>query len=514
MIWIATVISNIGSWMYTAGSGWLMTSLSVHPLIVSLVQVATTLPVFLFAVPAGALADIVDKKWFLVAGESANTVIATAIAVLVALGLVTPTTLLAFTFLIGIGMAFTAPAWQAIVPQLVARESLAPAVAANSVGINVSRAIGPALGGLIIAGVGIAAPFWLNAISNLATVGALLWWRPRPRTSSGLPAERFVPATLAAFRYARNNRHLRATLVRAVGFFVFASAYWALLPLVARTLIKGGPDLYGFLLGAIGAGAVGTAFVLRWLKAKLGPDRLVATGTTGSALALLLFAFAHTEGLGLAASVIAGSSWIAVLASLNVSAQVALPDWVRARGLAIYVTVFFGALAAGSVIWGAVAGVLGLAMTLFVAAVGSLAAIPLTWGAKLQTGSGVDFTPSMHWPAPMPSTEIHQDPGPVLVTVEYHIEPANRERFLAALQRLSHERRRDGAYAWHIFEDIARAGRFLEIFLVGSWLEHLRQHERVTQADRALQEDINQYLSGGTPTVTHYLEAGAGEEQA
>lgn len=491
--------------MYSAASGWLMTSLNPDPFIVSMVQVATTLPMFLFALPAGALADIVDRRKFLIVAEIATTVVSAIFAALVWLGLVTPGNLLLFTFLIGVGGALTAPAWQAIVPELVPKEDLHPAVAANSVGVNVSRAVGPALGGVIVAQFGIAAPFWLNAISNLGIVGALLWWHPPNKGTRHLPVERFSSAIRTGFRHARNNRHLRATLIRGAAFFLFASAYWALLPLVARGQIAGGPDLYGFLLGAIGAGAVGGAFALPWLKAKLGPDRLVAAGSIGTAVAMALFGLAHDSATALLASVFAGVSWIAVLSSLNVSAQVALPEWVRGRGLAMFMTVFFGALSLGSAAWGQVAGMVGLSAAHFIAAAGAIVAIPLTWRWKLQTGAGIDLTPSMHWPAPVVTREVEQDRGPVLVTVEYRIDPKDREPFLAALEKLGRERRRDGAYAWGAFEDAAVEGRMMETFLVESWLEHMRQHERVTNADRVLQDAVHRFHTEGTPKVTHLI---------
>jgi MFS family permease len=515
VVWTATVIANIGTWMYNAASGWLMTSLNPEPLIVSLVQVATTLPIFLFAVPAGALADIVDKRRFLIIGEVAVTAVSALFAAIVSVGAATPGNLLLFTFLIGAVAAVTAPAWQSIVPQLVPKQELTPAVAANSVGFNISRAVGPALGGVIVAVAGIAAPFWINAISNLAVIGALLWWRPPAERRRHLPVERFGSAIRTGFRHARNNPHLRATLIRSAAFFLFGSAYWALLPLVARERIAGGPDLYGYLLGAIGAGAVGGAFALPWLKRRLGPDRLMAAGTIGTGLATALFGVARDPASGLAASVIAGVCWIAVLASLNVSAQVALPEWVRGRGLAIFMTVFFGTLTLGSVIWGQVAGVLGLPAAHFMAAAGALVAIPLTWRWKLQTGAGIDLTPSMHWPAPVATDEIEHDRGPVLVTVEYRIDPRNRQAFLGALEKLGYERRRDGAYAWGVFEDAAEEGRMVETFLVESWLEHLRQHDRVTNSDRLLQEVVHRFHIEGTPKVTHFIAAEpdqAGEE--
>lgn len=507
VLWTATVIANIGTWMYNAASGWLMTSLNPDPFVVSMVQVATTLPMFLFAVPAGALADIVDRRKFLIGAEVLTTAVSAVFAAIVALQLANPFNLLLFTFLIGAAGAITAPAWQSIVPQLVPKQDLQPAIAVNSVGFNISRAVGPALGGLIVAWIGIAAPFWLNAASNLGIVGALLWWHAPKASTSRLPVERFGSAIRTGFRHARNNPHLRATLIRGAAFFLFASAYWALLPLVARTQVAGGPQLYGFLLGAIGAGAVGAAFILPWLKTKLGPDRTVAMGTLGTAMALLLFAFARDAATALAACLIAGASWIAVLASVNVSAQVALPEWVRGRGLAIFITTFFGTLTAGSAIWGKVAGMAGLPLAHILAAVGALIAIPLTWRWKLQTGARLDLTPSLHWPTPIVAGEIEHDRGPVLVTIEYKIDAKDREPFLAALERVAQERRRDGAYAWGVFEDTAEQGRILETFLVESWLEHLRQHERVTNADRILQETVGRFQTEGTPKITHFVAA-------
>jgi MFS family permease len=376
VLWTATVVANIGTWMFNAASGWLMTSLDPAPVMVSLVQAATALPMFLFALPAGALADIFDKRQFLIAVEVAIIIVSAIYAMVVWLGWAAPGNLLLFTFLIGATGALTAPAWQAIVPQLVSKDDLSAAVAANSVGINISRALGPALGGLIIGILGIAAPFWINAASNLGIVAALLRWRRSHGAPRGhLPAERFRSAIRAGLRHAVHNIHLRATLVRAAGFFLFGSAYWALLPLVARTQVAGGPEFYGLLLGAIGAGAVGGAFALPWLKAKLGPDRLMAAGTLGTAGALVLYGLAREPVAALAASVVAGASWIAVLSTLNVSAQVALPDWVRGRGLALFVTVFYGTMTIGSVIWGDVAGIVGLPATHLIAAAGTLAAL-------------------------------------------------------------------------------------------------------------------------------------------
>ncbi|MGO9513421.1 MAG: MFS transporter [Steroidobacteraceae bacterium] len=507
VIWTATVVSNIGGWMYSVASGWLMTSLDPDPFIVSMVQVANSLPMFLFAIPAGALVDIVDQRRFLIFGESAIMLTSTAFAVLVWLHLITPASLLLFSFIVTVGSAVTAPAWQAVVPQLVPKPDLPAAVAANSVGINVSRAVGPAFGGIFVGALGIAAPFWVNAFSNIGVIAALIRWRPSRKSGVSLPPEAFGNAVRTGLRHARYNAHLNATLIRTIAFFVFASAYWALLPLVARSRIAGGPALYGMLLGAIGASAVAGAFLLRWLREKLGADRLLAVATLATSAATALFAVAHDAVTAVAASLIAGASWIAAVSNLNVSAQVALPEWVRGRGLAMYVTVMFGALTIGSAMWGELAAIAGLPAALLLAAAGAVIAIPLTWRWKLQTGASVDFSPSMHWPEPVTMYEIEPDRGPVLVTIEYNIDPKYRELFLRALSRYSRARRRDGAYDWGIFEDAAVEGRFIETFQTDSWLEHLRHHERVTNADRVLERAVRRFQIGDGPKTTHLIGA-------
>ena len=505
VIWAGTVVSNIGGWMSSAASGWLMTSLDSSPLIVALVQVATSAPIFLLAIPAGALSDIVDRRRFLLGGELFIMASSIVFAVLVARHLITSHSLLLMTFIVSVGSAMTAPAWQSVVTVLVPKQDLPPAIALNSAGVNVSRAIGPALGGLFVSALGIAAPFWFDAFSNAGVIAGLLSWQPPKRERTRLPPERFGAAMRAGLRHARYNSHLTATLVRAAAFFLFASAYWALLPLVARQQSDSSAALYGALLGSIGVGAVGGTFTLPWLKQRLGADGMLACGTVGTAVATALFAVARVPTLALVASLIAGVSWIASLASLNVSAQVALPEWVRGRGLAVFVTVFFGCMSLGSVIWGEAGALAGVSPALLVAAAGAVLAIPLSWRWKLQTGAGVDFSPSMHWPAPITTHDVEQDRGPVLVTVEYRIDPKNRAAFLRALERYARERRRDGAYEWGLFEDPAQEGRFVETFLTDSWLEHLRAHERVTQADRLLEQIVWRFLIDGPPKTTHLI---------
>jgi predicted MFS family arabinose efflux permease len=490
VIWIASTIGLIGIAMYDTASGWLMTTLNADPLAVSSVQIATSLPMFLFTLPAGALADVIDARRFLIVVSSAIAALMATFGALVFLDLATPFSVLATTFVLSSAWVLNAPAWLSITPALVPRSDLDAAIAAGGVGYNISRVVGPALGGLAIVELGMAAPFWAFAASNLAAIAALVWWRSPRRSAESLPAERLTSAVRTGFRHAANNQPLRATMVRTVAIYPFASAYLALLPLIARSQIGQGPEFYGVLLGAISAGAIAGSFAINRLKDKLGPDRVVALGSIATAIALVLFGLARGPLLALGASFLAGGSWIVVLASLYVSAQEALPDWVRGRGLSIFLTVIFGAMTVGSAVWGKVAAMAGLPTAQFVAAAGAILAIPLTWSWKLQTAAQLDLSPSLHWQVPPFTLKVENDQGPVLVSVEYRVDSKNRSEFLAALEEMGHERKRDGAFAWGVFEDAVLEGRYVETFLIESWLElrHLRQ--RVTNADRMIEDRI------------------------
>jgi MFS family permease len=505
VLWTATVVSNIGTWMSNAASGWLMTELDAAPMVVTLVQVATTLPMFLLALVAGALSDIVDRRRLLIVVNLVLVPVATALCVVLWLGALTPPRLLAFTFVMSAGAAIAAPPWQAIVPALVPRVHLSGAIAANSAGVNISRAVGPAIAGVLITGFGIVLPFALNAISFLGVIGALLWWRPAPTASTGLPPEHLRAALRVGLRHLKSNALLQASLIRAIAFFACASADWALLPLVAQKQVAGGPALYGNLLGAIGAGALIGAFFIQRMRSKFGSNGVVLGGSAGTAASLVLFALAREPGVAFVAGAIAGISWISVLTTLNVAAQVALPDWVRGRGVAMFVTAFFGAMTLGSMIWGMIAQHWGLPAAHLAAAFCILVTAFLTAGWDLSTDSDVDLAPSMHWPAPIVGGELDPDRGPVLVTVEYTIDFSERAAFLAALERLSSQRKSSGAYGWAVYEDAAIANRFTETFYLDSWLDHLRQHHRVTNADRSTQDATNRFDTRGAPKVTHFL---------
>jgi predicted MFS family arabinose efflux permease len=501
VILIASSASNVGFAMYDTSTNWLMTSLNPNPMMVSAVQVATTLPMFLLTLPAGALTDIIDARRLLIGAQLAVTAISIVFATVVTLHLATPVVLLATTFCLGATGALAAPAWLVITPMLVPKQDLDSAIAINNASYNVSRAIGPAIGGLAIAAFSIALPFWCFCIGNMAVVIALLWWRAPRRARESLPAERLVSAVRTGLRYARNNRDLDSTLIRAVAFFPFASAYWALLPLVARQQMHNGPEVYGILLGMIGVGSILGSLALNGLKARLGPDRLAALGTIGTIVALALYGAARHPAIAVAASLIAGASWITVMTTLFVSAQVALPEWVRGRGLAIFLTAFFGAMTLGSAVWGKVASVEGLSNSLYIAAAGAAVGMALTLRWRLQGAATLDLTPSMHWRTPVFVHRVDDDEGPILLTVEYQIDPKDRRRFLEVIHEIGLERKRDGAYAWGLFEDVTVNGRIVETFLIQSMLELRHLRTRVTIADRMIEDQARAFLKE-PPKVT------------
>lgn len=510
VLWIATVVSNVGTWMNDVGAGWLMTELSPSPFVVAAVQAATTLPVFLFALLAGAIADIVDRRKMLIIVNILLGITTTALALLVAAGAMTPALLLLFTFLLGTGAAFLAPAWQAIVPKLVPREELSSAIALNSMGINVSRAIGPALAGFLIVALGLWSPFAVNAASFLVIIVALWWWSPPADPARKLPPEHVGGAIRAGLRYAINSGPLRATLVRAAAFFAFASAYWAMLPLIARNVLDGGPTLYGILLASVGAGAVAGAVILPRIRKALGADRTVAAGTLGTALVLVAFAVIPDPVVAAIASALAGVSWIAVLSSLHVSAQTALPDWVRARGLSIFLTVFFGAMSGGSLVWGQVASSWSIPTALLAAAIGALLLIPLTWRSKLSQGETLDLAPSGHWPEPVVNLSDATYRGPVMIQIAYDVAPADADAFRAAMADLARARRRGGGYGWTLMQDAEVPERFVETWFESSWTEHLRHHERVSGEDKAAQDVVLALHRGDAPPkADHFLASAA-----
>jgi len=491
--------------MHEVGAGWLMTSLSSSPSIVALVSAAGTFPVMLLALPAGAIADILDRRRLLIAAQGYFIVVIGALALLAVLGIITPWLLLAFTFAVGVGTALTMPAWSAIVPELVPADELPAAIALNSIGINISRAIGPAIAGVLVAAVGPWLVFALDALSCLGILAVLLRWRREPRKSE-LPAERFFSAIRVGLRFITHTRALQAVLIRGAAFFLFASATWSLFPLVVRQELGRGPEAYGVLLACIGVGAVAGAMLLPRVRERVSRNVQVAGATVLYALAALTLAHVPNLGLLAVAMLMTGVAWIAILAALQVSAQLTLPDWVRARGLAAYVIVFMGGMAFGSVLWGQIATAIGIPAALTAAAAGMVIAIGLTWRFRLIDGHAPDFSPAMEWPTPLIAETPEPDSGPVMVTIEYVVDPAKRAEFVAAMRDVREMRRRNGAFFWALFHDAAEPTRYLESFMDESWTEHLRQHERASVVDREVQRRANGFLAAGRSTKsTHWL---------
>ena len=504
-LWIATIVSNVGTWMQDVGAGWLMTSLSSSPSLVALVEAADSLPVMLLALPAGAIADIVDRRRLLIATQVYLMVIAAALGILTWLNVMTPWMLLGFTFALGVGTAMVMPAWAAIVPELVPPEDLPSAVALNSIAINVSRTIGPAIAGVLVAAVGAWLVFILNALSYIGILAVLVRWR-RERRKSSLPAERFVSAIRVGLRFVTHTRALQIVLIRGSAFFVFASAAWSLFPLIVRRELGMGPEIYGLLLTCIGIGAVGGALLLPRARARFSRDALVAGASALYAVAALMLGHVQNLPLLAVAMLATGVAWISILSALQVAAQMTLPAWVRARGLAAFVMVFMGGMALGSILWGQVAAHVGIPATLTTAALGMAGAIGLTWRFKLGRHEVLDFTPSSHWPAPVLAESPEPDSGPVMVTIEYRVQPDKRAEFVAAMQSVREMRRRNGAYFWELFHDSADPSRFNECFMDESWVEHLRQHERVSVADREIQQRAKAFMVEGTATKSsHWL---------
>lgn len=505
-LWLAAMASNIGTWVHEVGAAWLMTSLTTSATLIALVQASATLPMFAFSLPAGVLSDLFDRRRVLLLAQGWMTLSAGGLALLTAFGSVTPERLLFFTAALGCGMAFSAPAWQAIVPELVDRGELHKAVALNSMGFNLARALGPALGGLLIATVGPAANFGLNAVSFVGVLLVLARWRRERDDDSLLPGERFFGAFRGGARYVRHSPRFQAVMVRG-GLFVFAaSAWWALLPSIVRFRLEAGPGGYGVVVGAFGAGAVAAAWLLPPIREKVSADALALFASLVFAVALVGLALAPSVWVAALVAVAAGGAWLTVLSGYNVAAQSSLPGWVRARALSAYMLVFFGGLALGSSVWGGFADLAGSRWALIGSAGMLLAGLLAALRFRLGKVDASRLAPSRHWPAPLLASDPEPNGGPVLVTVEYRIDPDRAREFELAMQKVKRSRRRAGSIRWGLWEDAAERGRYVESFVDESWIDHLRHHNRLTEQDLAIEQGASSFhLGSKPPLVSHFL---------
>jgi MFS family permease len=500
---IADLVSDIGTFMQGVAAAWLMVSQGAGPLLVALTQTASALPFFVLALPAGALGDIFDRRKLIVTTEVWMVSVAAAIAALTLLHWITPWMLLLLTVALSIGDALEAPTWRAILPELVPREDLLPAIALSGIEFNLARAIGPALGGFLIAVAGVATAFTLNAVSFLVVLWVIVRWK-RPAQQRGLPRETLSGATRAAFRYTRNTPEMLTVFGRIAVIMFFASPFWALLPTVAHQL-RESATFYGLLLTVFGGGAMLGALALQRARSFFSVDAVLAMGTTVFAAAL--WATATFRSIVPLCVVIAfgGAGWTVVMSLMTTVMQSVAPDWVRARAAAIFMLVYMGAWAGGSAFWGYVAGHRGTHFSFLVAAIGT-AASPLLILISRLPDAPTDLGAWDHWRKPVPVGEAKLDQGPVLVTVEYEIEAKDSDEFLAALEKFSRVRRRDGASRWGVYYDTEHPTRYLETFIVESWAEHLRQHTRLTQADREVEERLHRF-EAKPATVRHFIYA-------
>ncbi|HSS52482.1 MAG TPA: MFS transporter [Thermoanaerobaculia bacterium] len=504
-LWIASVASNIGTWFQNVGASWMMTTVTPSPALVALVQAATSLPMFLLSLPAGAVADVLDKRRLLLVTQIWMTVAAFGLWAFTAAGATTPWVLLGFTFFLGLGSALNGPAWQASIPEMVSREDLPAAVTLGSIGFNIARAAGPALAGLVVAASGPALTFLINAISFLGVLAVLFFWK-RPTEEAMLPAERILGAMTTGLRYVRHAPEVIAPMVRGTTFVLCGASLWALLPLVVNQELHTGAEGYGLLLGALGVGAVAGALILPRLKRNNSMDGVVMVATLVFAGATVTLGTVRSFWLLMIAMLLAGGAWLSLLSSLNVAVQTVVPSWVTGRALSVYMLVFYAGLAGGSALWGAVAEHLGLSKALLLSAAGMIVGLAGTFRIHLRSGEGLNLAPSRQWPAPIVMHDLEPERGPVLVEVRYTIDPARAAEFAEAMRGLRRIRLRDGAMQWGLFVDSSDHSLYTEVFLVKSWIEHLRQHERATHADRDIETEAYGFHVGeGRPAVTHLI---------
>jgi MFS family permease/quinol monooxygenase YgiN len=500
-LWLASLVSNVGAWMQTVGAQWLLVHAAHAAILVSLVQTADMLPDVLFAVVGGVLADILDRRRLIIAVQIGLAVAGALLTAFTLAGHISPALLLVFTFIIGSGSVFITPAYQSLVPELVNREDVPSAVQLNSINVNVARAIGPAIAGIVIAHFGVGADFAVNAATFLVYAVVVAFWRPPSSLTPQLP-EHFIAALRAGGRYVRYSPVVRRILLRAALFLVPASALWGLLPLVASRRLQLGPSGYGLLLGALGVGAIAGVAILSKLRAKVAANGIVALSGGFFCVAFVVVALLHSTIGDVVILIPTGATWVWMLATLNTSLQLFLPAWVRARGLSIYQMVLFGAQGLGAVLWGVVADTSGLTVA-FVASAGVLAVStaslrlwPLFETSHMDRSLVVRPDPDFEY---APTAD-----GPVIVWTTYSVSPESEDEFMDAMSRVRESRYRTGAIEWGLYRNGEQPGDFEEIFFVASWEEHLRQHrERLTPADRDF-EDAAKALSL-TPPQTHHL---------
>ena len=511
-IWLAAIASNIGNLMEAVGESWLMTSLVASSLLIALTWASDNLSIAALALPAGALADIVNRRKLLIIGQSWMLVIALTLAIVTLAGFISPIILLILIFLLGVGEAISTPAFSPFLLGTVPRSEIRSAITLNGVALNIGLGIGPAMGGIIVAAMGPVAVFLLNALSFAGIVIVLL--RIKDSSSkqteeiSHLPAERMLGAMRVGLRYVRNSPSIHSVFVRATAFAISSSALPALLPSLSRFTLRLDSSGYGILFGLFGAGAIigGIIIVPRAIK-KISPDNLVLIATAIFSASLIILGTMHHLVVLYAAMVLAGIAQIMAFSSFTYVLYRGLPNWVMSRVASVYQLILQSAIVGGTVLWGATADKLGIRITLLITGIALVAGLITKLKFPLPAGEGeVDISPSMHWREPALVIEPELERGPVLVQIEYKIDPIHQYDFVMAMKDLGSIRKRDGAFFWGIFRHDTYQNVFIESFLIDSWAEHLRQHQRITNADRLVQDKVLSFhIDNKPPVVSHFI---------
>ncbi|WP_345113945.1 MFS transporter [Hymenobacter algoricola] len=504
-IWVAGLVSNVGTWMQNVAGVWLVTTLTTSALLVALMQTATSLPAFLLSLPSGVLADLIDRRRLLLFTQAFMAVVAAVLGVLTLTGGISALAVLGFTFLLGMGSALNAPIWQTVVTELVPRPVLPFAITLNGVSNNIARAIGPAIGGLVIAYYSPGFVFLLNGLSFLGTWAVVYAWRRTPTAVAG-PAENFIGALRAGMRYVQYSPALYGVLVRTFAFSFGASAMWALVSVVVARKLHLSSGHYGTMLSWLGAGAVAGAFLMGRAGSRLNFNQRVLLGGlafVGTNVALALFTAVYWL---YPVMFLSGIAWLMVMTSFSTTVQLNVPKWVQARVISIYMLVFQAGLSVGSLVWGELADRTTLTVALLGAAGWMLLSSGLALPFPMRSGENLNLDPAGHWPTPEVQGEVDPDDGPVVVMVEYLVAPQDWPAFRQAAELLTRLRLRDGALRAGVFADMAHPERITEFFYVATWGEHQRQHLRFTKEDQAIEAQVQQFHTGSVPPhVTHFL---------